>query len=166
MEFTGKVVKIDGKICFEPSNYIDKNKCLEEFEHGEVYKFKTSKPRSNKQHGYFYAFLDVAVDLGMLEREYVFWDILNVNQKFIQSQILMFKDHSHVFRRILALAFLPFDTMVDAFGREHSGLGSISFKARDSEQFTVFLNKCIDFVCSECKISQKELDMMIRRVEE
>jgi|GEM_PF-6864557 len=163
MEFTGKVVKIDGEIYFKPSNYIDKNKCLEEFEDGDLTKLKTSKPRSIKEHGYFYRLLTVAVDAGILDNEFVFHDIIEVNHEMIQAYRAAYKNDEEVLRKIMALAFLPLDETLNAWGKVVQTVASISFAKRDSDQFKKFLSDCIAFVASETKIDEKELDMMIRR---
>ena len=163
MDFTSKIHITPERVYFEVTNKYEADKIREKYDNGDLIKTKIYNPRSIKEHGYFYALLPIAVDAGILEGEFVFHDIIEVNHEMIQAYRAAFKDDEEVLRKIMALAFLPVDYMYDLAGNAVACIASISFAKRDADQFRKFLSDCVSFVASETGIDEKELDLMIRR---
>jgi hypothetical protein len=160
MDLTLKVKKQDGDIYFYPANNYDKQKALEKFNDGDTKVCKIYKPRSLPLHGYFFKLCTVAVLHGILEREFVFWDYLEVTQELISKYKLIYKQDA--FRKLMSLAFLPMQTIITAMGEVVYLPGSISFDKKDQEEFSIFVNKVRDFVCSEIGLSEKKLEELIK----
>jgi len=161
MKFTA--IYKDG--AFVPSNYSDKEKLKAKYKNGDIVQLTETNPRSLKQHGYFFKFLQVCVDLGFLDRNHDF-DYISISCDKIRAMQAVYKDDIEVVRKVLAIGFLPLVESINGFGEVDYLPGSIAFVEKNKEEFTNFFQQCKDYICFKFKVDEKLIDEMIRGIDE